>query len=94
MNNIKISKSESHFFIIIIKHSNNNYKNRIKKEITQLRINFPKKVLQLTRIVNNNLNQLCQANKRYKYPKFKIQRPFIPIKNQNQKMILCHVKVI
>jgi len=83
-----------HFFIIIIKHSNNNYKNLIKKEITQLRINFPKKVLQLTSTVKNNLNQLCQANKRYKYSKFKIQRPFIPTKNQNQKMILCHVKVI
>ena len=56
-----------HFFIIIIKHSNNNYKNRIKKEITQLRINFPKKVLQFTITVKNNLNQLCQANKRYKF---------------------------
>ena len=36
-------------------------------------------------------NMVVASNK---YSKFKIQRPFIPTKNQNQKMILCHVKVI
>jgi hypothetical protein len=40
------------------------------------------------------LNKLCQANKRYKNSNLKIQRAFIPTMNQNQRMILCHVKII
>ena len=83
-----------HFFITIIKNSISSYRNCIKKEITLPRIYVPKKVHQLIRIVKNNLNKLFQANKRYKNLNLKIQRAFIPTMNQNQKMILFHVKII
>ena len=82
------------FFITIIKNFISNYRNCIKKEIIPLRIYVPDKVLLLVRIVKNNLNKLCQANKRYKNLNLKIQRFFIPRLNQNQKTILSHVKII